>query len=559
MMGNRIIRLFTPLLILWMLGGCKSKEVIVFEDLRSIDISTIGVGNASANQITFHAEILHLNEERVLEHGFLLNMGEGGSTLTLPAPIEARAGHVQLSYSPQVNFKANQYYSFQYYLRTEVKTYLGQEQFFSVNDIRSDVQEMLMVSPGQRVVLSGNFGQVDQSYRARLDYPVNSEVSFDISADGKSLSFDFPKNISSNNQSIPLTLNSGNGARIYLASFNLLGILYPPAPGKRHYSDPIRLVADGLPAYSNTPFRVIIGNRVLAYRSEYSPEELGITGPSYRLGYYNGVDTVIFDTRWELEVPSGADLSFFPAVAHPRTGVLVRGMDFNNYFGNENHSAALAGVSTGLFWSGVGLTTQKLLEVPLIADGSYPVAIRSRMYGDVVSSQKLEVRSLKIEKYDLGDGYFSEPMKVKGNFLPGQDYLVRAGESLLYEGPAKGDEINFTMHYARLGKVPIEVGYRTDGGTYFPASNPPMLEVKGLSIDSFYPTSGRPGDIITVKGRGLGYNWYQFIIGDVANLIKVSDGEYRMMVPITTVKGPTRITVSVDQQHIQSKDYFTIL
>lgn len=541
--------------------GCTKEEVIIETDSRPLEIKTVAVGNLTATEVTLYGEIVHLNDETVIDHGFLLTSGSVDNTITLSVKEAAKPGTVSYLYKPTEPFKANGYYTYSYYVQTDKNLYVGTTSGFMVNDIRLFNQDEIAAAPGEQVNLKGSFKQLDESFRLLLDYPINKEVPFTVSEDGTTLSFTMPTNISGGYNPSTIYLRNNENMSIRLLTIQILGVLYPPAAGLHYFSDPIVLRGDGLPSYYfSSPFKVIIGNRVLDYSDRYLPNELSLSGDAYRIGYYNGKDTVIFDEPWQLVHPDASAIGFSSPVVHPGAVINIIGIDFYKFFENQAIQTVIGQVD--VFSAAMYNSFERQIYVPNLPNGHYPVSLKSKIYPTLSSKETLEIQALKISSIDVGDGYYGSPVVVKGNFLPNQEYVIRCCDDLdFFFGEAKDGELQFELptHVPR-GSRKLKIGYRWSSGEMLVADESKSVQINGVTIDSFFPSSGHPGDIITVRGRGLKNNAYGFSIGgESATIISMADGEYQIMVPLTLRKGPSKITLGTAGGFEQSTAYFTIL
>lgn len=547
-----LILLFATVLVL---GGCQKEEKIVV-DLPPVKIITDLPQEVSSTQLVFVGQILQLNEEKVIEHGFVLTSRAGQETV-IRLTAAATPGYIKHTYKPSRTFSPNETFSYYYYLKTEKDTYKGQSHHFFINEIKVDGERDIQATPGEQVVLRGNFKQLDESFSLRLSQPIDQAVSYVTDEAGTSLTFTMPRNLTGYLNPVGLLLVQNQQVVSMLASIQILGVLFPPAAGTHYYTQPIKLTGDGLPPfYLSTVFKVIIGDKLLDYAATYEPYTLRLRGDKIRLGYYNGRDTVIFDEPWRLIPPDASAITFSPEVVHPGSVTYAEGINFYDHFVYQI-SETLVGTTSTI--SAAYDASRQEVYVPHVPEGEYPLTLKSPMYGSVVSTKKLKVQKLKISSIDAGTGYFHDPIVIKGNFLPDEEYVVRRGEWDLFYGKASQGEIRFDLPTTALGTGKLAIGYRVPGDTYI-VHESSEIEIKGVSIDSFYPKSGYPGDIITVKGKGLKINHYLFSMGGSgASIIAVADGEYKIMVPVTLRKGPTRITISYDGYPVQSEEYFTIL
>ncbi|MBD1426070.1 IPT/TIG domain-containing protein [Sphingobacterium arenae] len=554
----KAVKFFIVLALCTLIGAysCKKEEKLI-HDSKPIEIKTLPVSNLSSVNATLSAEIVHLNDEDIREYGFIFYINTHDSII-FRMDTKAKPGLFTFDYRPTTPFKIKGYYGYRAYLKTDHGEYSGTSMAFALNTLGLNNYGTLQATLGEEIVLHGDFAQIEEDHQLWLGYPIQHTVPFQIDADQKTLTFKMPLTIQNNYNPVPLQLQQRGQLIHHFASIMVLPTLNPPAAGPHYYSDPIRLTAVGLPEYIQTNFRVIIGDKFLPYQSTYHPYELGISGDAYRIGYYNGRDTVIFDQPWQLIHPDTEAIDFFPKIVHPKTVITAGGINFYKHYVYNFSETTIGNIAT--FASAGDNSFEREIYVPDLPSGQYDITMKTPMYQPQTLKQKITVTELKITDVDLGEGYFNDPIVIKGNFLPEQDYIVRIGEREAFKGKALDGELRSELPFMELGNFTVFIGYLSQQMDMYIANKDHTIQMKGGTIDSFYPKKGYPGDIITIKGKGLRSSHFGFSIGTSgANIVYRKDGEAKIMVPNTDRKGPHRLSMGAFNDWIFSDEYFEVL
>lgn len=559
-MKQHIIKLTYIILLFFVLGSCKKDEQVI--DKTPITVGTLEAGDLRNNHAILYGEIHYLNDEQILDYGFKIALREETTFRTISLGKQAKVGII--SYDLQSTFKIGEFYQYIFYVKTDKNTYEGRPVYFTVNDIWVDNSKIQYASPGDIITIKGQFKQVDDLFKLSIGDAYNgqnNEIPFTLDKDKESLTFTMPSKNLYHGAEARIVLSKKinyQEVRQYLLSFKIAARLLPPSPGTHYYTDPIKLKAIGLSDYLYHDFKIILGDKVLRYEDNYYAPYLPLNGHSYKLGYIWGQDTIYLKETWNLEVPDMKTAALKYKIVHPFGHTELEGLDFFKYLVNSKYKLAIGKYEGDLAM----INFEKDIPVHIgdIPEGKYPIAINSNVYGDLKINDQLIVQNLRITAVDAGTGYYEDPIRIKGNFLPNQEYVIKSGDFEVYFGFPKNGELVFPCPFTLLkGDNNVKIGYAKYGGNFFEVDSK-VIKVNGLSIDSFYPTKGAPGDIVKLKVRGAKTNYYRIGIGGIeVSPISAKLGEMEFMVPTVNKKGKTKIKLLIDNQVFESNEYFEII
>lgn len=537
--------------------SCKPEEIII--DKTAITVQTLDAGELKSTQVTLYGEIGYLNDETVLDHGFIIRTLRSSESKIISLGNKPELGIVK--HTLMANFEIGQGYNCTYYLKTDQKTYEGNPVYFTVNDIYVDNAKVRYSSIGDTMSIAGNFHQVDASFKLLLGTSYTPvEVAYKLDAKKEKLTFVIPNKEFYHGDKIRVSFSKNIQEQQftqYLCDLTIAARLLPPKVGPHYFYQPIELKATALPRY-NDSFKIIINNKVLRFESEIYPSTLDLKGSSYKLGYIWGKDTIYLKETWDFEKPDMSRVSFLDKIIHPHGHTDIMGLDYDKYLLNSKFSAKIGNApgyfDSNLFEGNIGFRIEE------VADGKYPVSLISDVYGELKINELLTVQKLKINSVDVGEGYYEDPIRIKGNFLPNQVYTISLdGQQVYFGQPIAGDLVFPCPFQFTKGKNMIEIGYSNYGGNPF-IIDTRAIQINGIEIKSFYPTQGAPGDLVTIKAKGLNSNYYQIGIGGMATTpLSVKNGEAQFIIPIVSKRGKTKISFYVDGREFRSTDDFEII
>lgn len=543
--------------------SCNKKEEAK-PDSNPIKIQTSYTSKAKANSITLSAEILYLNDEKVIDHGFIIKANNANKELKISLGAEVKTGLISHQATVEQAFEYNTHYICEFYLETDQKTYTGGFQNFTVMDVYLDGPNEIFATLGDTVRLKGEFNQLKSGYVLTLgDYYSQKSIPFTIGQENE-LEFIVPKDLGYHGDQQNLYVvkkdgpHQGGNLNNFLLTINLTGYLEMPPTTLHYYMDPIILNKVGFRDhlyYSN--FKLIIGTKGFEIGDDIYPANIGILGDSYRIGYYNGRDTIFLKEKWLLEKPDIKAIQVEQRIAHPGQYVIVKGLDFHKYFG-PNLTVKVGGVPTTM--EGLYPGDKQGVILPDMPDGSYEVSFNSLLMDEFAAAETVEVRSLKIAGLNKKSGYSGDQIIAKGNFFSGTDYIVINDETVLYEGPSNGKgQLEFKLPFSiKEYTSDIKIGYRNKYGTDHLVSAGTIL-VNRLSIESFYPTTIKPGEILTIKCKGIADNYINFYIGTMEiSPISVKLDEVKLIIPADIRKGAQKLSIFRYEDIIQAKENIII-
>src|SRR5690606_3400143 len=102
--------LFAPifgLILLNLLLSCSKNEGVI-PDNKPIKIDIFQAGNVSATKVTLNAELLYLNDEKVLDHGFIILDKNSSNPIKISLGAKVKTGLIKHDYQPTKAFPLNE-------------------------------------------------------------------------------------------------------------------------------------------------------------------------------------------------------------------------------------------------------------------------------------------------------------------------------------------------------------------------------------------------------------------------------------------------------------------
>lgn len=539
--------------LIW--GSCSTKEEII-PDTKPIQIEAFAAGNVTSSVVTLNAEVKYLNDETILDHGFMIMDANNRNPEKVSLGKVLKTGLISLEYKSKTTFELDVNYTYYYYVQSEKQLYQSQPISFMVKDFWVDQQNVIPITLGDTLRLTGNFKQLASYNEIKINNTYPQKQLRIINRDDKSIDILIPKDLGEHGQTMTITVsktNNESGAVFRreqsLANIKLLGKVEFALDGTHFYGDDIPIKSYGL-NWGVSNFYLIIGNKSIPYYyndGKINLSELNITQTSFRLGYYNGVDTVIAKQKLELIRPKKDDLDATSMVVHPGQMKIMRFTNFLRYFGHNYDSNMKVLVGDSVSSIALYYNTDSIqFKVPNFADGSYKVTINAPQYGNILLEKPIEIRKLKYHIENKVPYYIGDEVSVKGNFIDKGKYVVRINDFEIFSGYAKNSIIKFKLFNANFGKDKIQIGF--DDGVFYPfyQDQGETIDVPGIRIDNFLPASGYAGDIVTITGKGFDsmFSTVNVFVADVpAKIISYTNTSVKIYVPITVRKGPVPIRV----------------
>lgn len=542
--------------------SCKKTEQTTPIVDNPLKLETIGVDAANKKTIVFAGRVLYLNSEKIKDHGFLLKSGFGASSTEKKYALgdAVQIGKVQTKIETPAEVLETGVGTYRFYIETDKNTYFGETVRFQLSNFLVDYQMGLSATAGETITVNGDFKDFNkESYKLSYDFNNPKEVAYNIDATKRKVTFVVPAGyrhgVDLSFSLTPIQPETNFNSSIGLASVRILGTLAPPTSYNYNYDDYLRLSGTGLPPDRPSSFYVIIGDKLFPYSQELLLSDMIYDQPktAYRIGYYNGRDTVIFDKKITLNIPKPTDLSIRQSHVHPGRSISVTGIIPYKYSFMPIMSVGDKSARYSWTWNG-----DDKITIGDIPDGSYPF-IMEGPFAKFESKEKIVVQSLKVTDAGSSKGYYGTSVKILGNFIRGDEYIARLGDQGDQNLQVANGSAVLEIPNIKPGKVKITVIYNDDHGKQHTVPTDHQIEVLAPIFDDFYPKSGKPGDVITLKGKGLGY--CAIYMGDV-RLISVGGtvDEPQVFIPRNIFfKGKVRISAQYQSDWIECKETFELL
>ncbi|WP_104383022.1 IPT/TIG domain-containing protein [Sphingobacterium sp. HMA12] len=558
--------------ILWLVSlcflfSCKKVEKVVetIPDTNPIRIETLINDKANESTITFSGRILYLNDESILDHGFVIEYQNYYDTRIreLAYPLGPKVTTGKITHSIQtpseiLNANSIKYY---YYIRTEKGIYKGESTslLFYWHDI--DYRDDIIASPDDKITINGNFEKIKDKYTLNINDDNNrQEIPFTLGKDLKTLVFQMPANQTHGNRVSFVLQNKIHPSGLYgstmLATVKVIGKLNEPTNYNFMYNDKITLTGPGIGSVMKEPFYILFGNRSFPYEPEMNLIHLtyGQPADNYTLGYFNGKDTVIFKQRIQIKQPLPSGLYFNDAEFHPGSTGNFSGVDFSA-FGQQDLTTYKVGNKNAYVssnWTGI-----HKLTIGDLPEGEYALSASSPFF-KFTSQAKLRVKKLQVTGIEQNKGYYGNLVRINGNFRPNLSYQVKLGDQDASLVSLQNGQFSIVIPPIAAGTYPISIGYHGSEGKEYMDKTNLNLEILAPVFSDFYPKKGKAGDQITIVGKGIYFGMIYF----GGRLVWRESGEEEIKFTIPrdiTYKGKIEINLLFGDKWIKGKETFELI
>lgn len=551
-------RLFYTIIGIMLLFGCKTEEKII-PDSKPIVIESLPVGNVSYNEVTLNAEIEYLNDEKVVEYGFVIIDVFSRQEQKIVVGTTSKIGLIQQKYKPKDSFELGKDYQYFFYLKTDIGEYKTAYMRFRVKDFWVDQQSVVNVTLGDVLRLTGNFKQIDQSYDIIIENNYMKVVLDVLRLEPQLLEIRIPDNIAKHNTELNLSVKKNNDYNVpeSLIRVKVLGKVEFEIEDEQFLNDGIKIKTFGLDSFTDD-FKILIGEKSVYYNSDVVDLiRVGLVGTEHKLGYYNGVDTIYSTKKLKLKSPKVSDFILDKYSVYPNEYIFVNMDDFIPYFGNWDNNLPKVTIgqenSPHVYWYDLN---KFRFKIPKLLDGEYDLIFNSLIYGPLKFSKKVKVEKLKYSIVNSSPVYIGDEIIVKGNFRDEMNYAAYIDDWELYYGTAKNGELKFKFKGADFGERNVKVGFVDQGWYPVFEDNGQKINILGIRIDNISPLNAFAGDIITVKGKGLTgrFGNYYVMVGDLpATVISNTDTELKFYFPVHPRKG--KLPVGIGFSHFDGIAY----
>jgi len=565
MNASQILNLLSKSLlvvILILIQSCSEKEEIK-PDVKPIKILTLPAGNVSATSATLNAEIGYLNDEKVLDYGFIVSNGSNSENKKISIGNQPKTGLIQYEYKPTQKFQLNQNLNYNFYLITDKQEYSGYSIAFTIKDFWVDQQDIISIALGDTLTLTGNFKQLGNDYKVFANSSYNPTVIEIIKIEDSKLTLKIPTGLGRHGDRVNLFIakdspNPYYGMELSLVTLNLLGKIEFDVDKPIYYGEGLKIHKYGIDYFSS--FLVLVGNAKLGF--DYSNENLvklqGIkyNGQKLRLGYFNGVDTIISNKKLELIQPTPSDFTFNESMPHPGNIFTINRETLEKYFGMDNFTIKIAD-STAIE-SYYDHYPNKGYYLPYLKQGKYNVQIVSDLYPALKLEKQIDIKPISSKIINQKPYFYGDDIEISGNFVDGAEYIAKITDYETITEKAMNGRLKIKLPHGDFGNHKLYIGMNLPMEGYQFVEPGIPIEIQKSIIDSFTPLSAYAGDIITIKGKGLktlfGTNIY---IADIhCNIISISETEIKIMAPNSFKKGKFSIDIyfSLENALVQPKE-----
>ena len=538
---NNFNRAFLILLV-FLLGSCSKKEEIK-PDVKPITINTLPAGNVIATVATLNAEIGYLNDEKIIDYGFILFEQTSNNSKKISLGSNPKAGLIQYDYKPDKNFGLNQILNYRFYLITERFEYMGNIVSFRVKDFWVDQKDIIPISLGDTLTLTGNFKQIspDEKVIANGIYnPAQIEI---INVEPSKLQLKIPYNLGKHGDRVNLIIgkfqNQNDINTSSLVSINLLGKIEFDVDKPIYYGEGLKIRSYGIDYFSN--FFVVVGNNrlELGYDNPNIITLKGIknNGQKLRLGYFNGKDTIFSNKKLELIPPVSSEITFKQTLPHPGYFFTINKSVLTKYYGEDPYIIKI-GDSTAAY-SYYSYEPDAGYYLPSLKVGNYVVQIVSDLYPPIKLNNQIEIKPIAEKIINQKPYYYGDIIEMSGNFIDGHEYIAKVSDYELMHVKAANGKLKFTLPHGKFGKNLLTIGlYQEPAGYKFPNPGIP-IEINKSVVESVSPSIVYQGDVVTLKGKGFKnlFSVRIYYAGNECKLLSISETEIKFMAPSVSRKG----------------------
>ncbi|WP_270090815.1 hypothetical protein [Sphingobacterium sp. SYP-B4668] len=542
-------------------SACKKTEENTPEDTTPVQLETLGADVANHTHIVLAGRILYLNNEKVLDHGFVVKSFYTNPALEYKYSLGSslQIGKVSKKIDTSKDLRTAGSGSYQFYIETDKGIYYGESVRYDISGVFIDYQHGLRASAGEVITIHGDFESIKSPFTLYSDYNSPKVISYELSVNKQALSFVMPDGYTHGNDlSFYVQANKADSvfnSSIPIAKIKVLGSLHAPEQYEYYYDDVLRLGSKGLPASFAYTFSVILGNKFVPYYHELSLSDLIYDQPleSFRIGYYNGRDTVIFPKKITLKKPDETAFKVRQSYVHPGNSLAVTGLPLGRFPYIRSMTIGDQSAYYNGMWNG-----DDRLQIGQVPDGVYPLVIKCVPF-TYISQEKVTVQGLTATSASINRGHYGEEVTLRGNFIANERYHVVMGGESIYDLIAGNGTLKFHIPQIKPGLANITLKYGENYATHQVVPTPLQIEVLPPSFDSFYPKKGKPGDIITLKGKGIAYARIYFG-QDYAMSVGGNVDAVEIAVPRQLIyKGKIHIVAQFNGNLFESKETFELL
>ncbi|WP_196934428.1 hypothetical protein [Sphingobacterium hungaricum] len=549
----------------------ESEETIEEIDLSPVELSINAGTFLDGNRIQLSGQVTKLNDLEVLDHGFLIQKYTAKNILGSETQISlgklSSTGDISNIYLPDYQIAYADEFKYCLYVKTEKGYYKSNylESKFDGIVIENIVNVQACI--GETITVKGDFSKVDANFELKAR-GTSLTIPFEITNNATLLRFKVPSGPGVyQGQKIIFALKN-KAASISeddqeIASARILAVLFPPVKKLYYYNydhlDRLALIGAGIPpAGNNNGLFILIGGQKIPYNREIIFTSIsGLKGLEQKIGYHNGRDSVIFEDPITFRSPDQDLLQINPTVIHSNSSFTITGTELSLMFWNASFRLGGENVIPN---GSDGFTSAFYVED--IKEGVYPLQIFSDLY-NFTTIKTIKIVDFNYQDIDKKEGYLGEPITLSGSFIKGKDYYINhvSNNNLDYGYiVAKEDgELTFGISDKWKGNIDLIVGFMSPKGQYIMSNKVLHLNSLGYTYESLSPMQGHFGQVVSIKGKGIGLAETVFFDGIILTSLDKSPNEIKFVTPFTVNSGKVKIELVIQGKKIELKDHFEIL
>jgi len=493
--------------------SCKKTEVIDNNIKEPILLKTKSVEILGLNILKFTGVITKLNKEEITDIGFIVydKSPEARSPVEIVIPKkDVKSGLLEIEYIHKFssNFVLNKPYSYCFFVKTNKALYKGEVIDFVVDLIKLNEDTDIYLKIGDTLTLKGDFSQMDADYFINTDSQNNSRrlLKHEISDDKKQLKINIPTTSLEHGQVMDLILNykSKNELNYFsrkLATIKLIASVKEPLQTSFHYNDLLPIEGLGLPVYtSSDKFKVIINGVSKPYHRELRFSDFdSYTNTSFKWAIDYGHEVVEFKKNITFKAPSVEDLIVEDKQIHPSQNFSLKGLNFKSFFKNTVE-VSLNNINVDYKYMNDSILYINSSKLP---HGEYTVRLKSPLYS-VTSKSKLIIKPMKVTGISKSIGYGNDDLKIFGDFIIGQNYLVSfPGAESIWVHAKSTSELYVKTPHLNTGKYNLIFSWNDFNGQAIDLDALQVIDILDSRVNEILSPSFSPGQTITVTGEGL--------------------------------------------------------
>ncbi|WP_164122732.1 MULTISPECIES: hypothetical protein [Sphingobacterium] len=506
---SKYFALFVVPLFLALLFSCEKVDNFQPEDTKKSQTEIQGIEYIAADHINLIANVSYVKDENVKDHGF--NIAYYNDTVShsqnYSLGTKLVSGRVTYPLKGNLTVLLKNGFQFSYYYTIGDSTFRSSTvSFYPVQQPKFKVhpgQGLFQVLPGDEITVKGDFRGIQGKYYLQLEDQAGT-IPFQISNNENSLTFKVNGNFINKAELhvflIPHQQPTGYQIREYLTKVNILSRLGPPASYNISWTNYLKLPVLSGVGYNTS---VIIGNRIIPYSSSIFVRDYihYLSGDSYRLGYFNGRDTVIFPQPLQIKRPDAHSITFDSPRVHPNGHVRLSGLHSADIFGEVKYVVNGSPVTLRPFDN----NSKFIFQIPDLPDGVYDLTIQSPNY-EITTKNKFQVEAFKPDNVTQYGTSIGSKVQVTGNFIANEMYYIIFDNfsTVRAYGIATEGLLTFNIPTLAGGKQSFRIA-RVFNNNYYTHDKQFTIDVAEPSYTGFAPHSGKIGSVVTLKGESINY------------------------------------------------------